>query len=180
MQWKWNSELIGIIGAEQVGKSHFFKHFLLPKIPKNRLIVLDTNYEYQKYGAQVVIPKEYNARWLDGFLKNIRAKSSNICLVFEDLDIYLADGKRSEELMKLGINGAHQNIGGVWFSHRALGIPKVFLMRTRFLILFAGLSPEDALYLGQIAPCITPEVLPSEPRKAVLTDKSKIWKFTTG
>lgn len=179
MIWRWNSELIGIIGAEQTGKSHFFKTYLLPKVPKNRILVLDTNYEYQKLGLQVIKPEDYNGKWLDQFLRTIRAKASNFCLILEDLDVYLSQGKQSEEIIKLGINGAHQSIGGVWFSHRALGIPKAFLMRTKYFVLFAGLSPEDAEYLGEIAPVVTPEILPTEDRHAVLTDKRHIWKIVT-
>ncbi len=141
VNFQYNTETLGLISRPNYGKSKIIKE-ILKKIPKEKILVLDTNLEYEGYNR--AIPKAYNRKILERFILEAR-KMKNIVIVLEDIDVYL-QGISPENFMTLLFNGRHQNIGIIYTAHRPVNFSKSLLSGTNHLFV-GGLQLKDDIAL---------------------------------
>jgi hypothetical protein len=149
VKFAYNKDALLVIGKSGSGKTKNVVMPIIAKIPKEKLFVLDPNYEYGYLPAgHYIRPLNYSPEYLDEFLVGFRRSHMDCLLVIEDLDLYEPRG--SQELIRACINFRHQNIGLIMVSRRILGLPKVLVMKANYLAIFRGMSVEDMDYLYHI------------------------------
>lgn len=129
----WNKETVVLIAKRQWGKTTTINE-LIRKIPREKIIILDSNREY-KYFPNRWIPKEYTPEELDKFIRYCR-QFKNKLLIVEDIDLFFKSAHPTDEFRKFFINGSHQDLGLIATLKKPLGIPR--LLMTEAIHLFIG------------------------------------------
>jgi len=154
MEFKWNMDTMGLFARKQWGKSTIIKA-LLKSIPKDRILILDTNREYKGYNR--IIPKDFSINTLEDFFFYGR-KFRNVLLVVEDIDVYFDNSNAPTHTKSQMINGSHQNLGLIYTSKRPKRIPRILLSEATHMIIGGMVLKEDLDYIKSIIE-IDPEVL---------------------
>ncbi len=169
MNFRFNYDALLVCGKSGAGKTTNLIKPLIASVPRSKVFVVDSNFEFPNLPPENRIrPLDYSAKWLDSFISDFRRKHIDCLLIIEDLDMF--DPLQSKELKKLCVNGRHQNIGLIVVSRRILGIPKVVVMKMRYIAIFRGLSPEDRDYLEEINPDFGKLQFPVQDFKYVIVE----------
>lgn len=139
-------DTMGLLARKGWGKTTLIK-MILRNIPKDRIIVLDTNLEYAGFNRK--IPENYDVETLENFILYCR-KFTNKLIIVEDIDLYLNSTFPPKELKNLFVNGSHQILGFMYTSKRPIGIPKTLLTEATHLIVGNFIVPADVNYLSQM------------------------------
>ncbi len=144
MNFRYNSDCIGIIGASQQGKTFLAKQ-IISNIDKNKVYVIENAFNFS--GNRINVPKPYSPKNLDEAIRKFR-KLYDKLFVIDDVDNYVP--YQSKEFTALAIDGRHQNLGLIYISHRVKGIDKRVLFNTDYLFLSYGVVREDLDYINSV------------------------------
>src|SRR3989339_996830 len=133
IKFYWNKDTATLIAIRQWGKTTVIKE-LTNGIPKEKIIVLDSNREYNGFPNRW-IPKAYDLEELDKFIRYCR-QFKNRLLIIEDIDLFFSSANPTKELKNFLINGSHQDLGLIVTLKRPLGNPR--LLMTESIHLFLG------------------------------------------
>lgn len=144
IRFNWNQDTLIAVGASKSGKTRFVKNLIKGC---NRMIVLDTNYEYANLFKLKAVKNpldiqvntalqtvDYSLKTLNNFI--IASRRFTDCLViYEDIDLFLKNVP-PDELRAFQINGRHQNLGQIGISHRLIGLPLLMLQKADYLAIW--------------------------------------------
>ena len=130
--FEYNKSTIGLIGAKGTGKTYLTKR-ILSHYPKHRILVLDKRQQYNEYAH--VVPETLDVKTLDAFLKMVYEHEKDVCIVLDDLDLYLQYANSSPYLKNILVEGATKlNIGLIWQAKHLVNLDANILSETNFLI----------------------------------------------
>ncbi len=129
----WNKDTAVLIAIRQWGKTTVIIE-LISEIPKENIIILDSNREYKTFPNRWV-PKEFTPEELDRFIRYCRQFKDKL-IIIEDIDLFFKNSIPTDEFKKFLINASHQDLGLIATLKRPLGIPR--LLMTEAIHLFIG------------------------------------------
>ena len=115
-------------------------------MPKNDLIILDTQNEFQGYPNRL-FPIRHTTDIFDKFILKCR-QYTNKMIVLDDMDIFKP--KWSASFYDLIVTNAHQGLGILMTAKRILWLDKVLVQNIHYLIFSSHLPPEDKDYIDKM------------------------------
>jgi len=139
----WNT--ITVCGMKGTGKTTLERVGLIPQY--QRVLIFDTDEEFQADGYPTYVPKSDNPMELDHVAKQIW-KEGNCCLVVSEAEIYLPVSNRlPTNIFKIITRGRRRNIGLIADTRRIANLNKTVFGLSEHCFVFRHFSPTDVRYL---------------------------------
>lgn len=137
MKFNIYTQVMGIFGKAQVGKSYFIKNFF----KGIDYIVINGSMDFEDYKGTHFIVTNISNQGLDEAIIKIRAMYSNKLIIIDDVDAF--NPLYSQQIGILARTGRHQGLGLVYASGRPALLPPVLLSGTDVFVNFMGVPAMD-------------------------------------
>ncbi len=145
MEIVYNRDIILIVSRNQAGKTTLAKN-LIEKIPKEDVIILDTQNSFQGYPNRL-FPIRHTPEVLNKFILKCRT-FTNKMIVLDDVDVFKP--RYANDFYDLVVTNAHQGLGVIMTAKRVLWLDKVIIQNAHYLIFSSFIPVEDKEYIDKM------------------------------
>jgi GTPase SAR1 family protein len=150
----YDKDFVCVVGDNGSGKTTLIQKFLLSKVPRSKIYVLNSSRQKNWYRwlpqDHITTPIMFTKKWFEVFLLEFASKHQGCVLVLDDMDNYKS--KESDVLESVVINARHLGIGLIMSVRRLPSIPIEIYQMARYTFIARQLVNYNIYYIANLIP----------------------------